>query len=86
PSNTLTFASCTFAGRTKVDFGRTAADPLDGILPKNLIVAHYTGAAPDVSSWKMIGSGVDNVSGVFNASGGEIRMAARRGGMIFSLR
>ncbi|HNX03917.1 MAG TPA: hypothetical protein PKI32_00360, partial [Opitutales bacterium] len=86
PSNTLTFASCTFAGRTKVDFGRTAEAPLDGILPKNLTVAYYTGAAPDVSGWKMTGSGIDNVAGVFTAADGAIRMTARRAGMVFSLR
>ena len=62
------FDNVTFAGRTVVDFGRTAenplADPTEG-----LVVARWTGTRPDVSRWRATGTGLEgSVKGFFTAN------------------
>ena len=79
-ADTPTFASCAFGGRVLVDFGRTAEDPLDdpGTSASPVVVAKFTGAAPDVSNWRLLASstGVRSAGGTFSvdAERGEVRM------------
>ena len=62
------FDNVTFAGRTVVDFGRTAenplADPTEG-----LVVARWTGTRPNVSRWRATGTGLEgSVKGFFTVN------------------
>ncbi|MDD4017337.1 MAG: autotransporter-associated beta strand repeat-containing protein [Kiritimatiellae bacterium] len=60
-------STCSLNGRTKVDVGGVAIP-----IGKSLIVANYSGSAPDVSAWKLIG--VPDSGGAFTAMGGQITM------------
>jgi autotransporter-associated beta strand protein/T5SS/PEP-CTERM-associated repeat protein len=74
-------------GAGVVDFGRGSADPL--LVPLTLTVARYNPAhgAPDVSQWKVRGTGRSGVGGLFTAVGGEIRVTVRFiGGTIIQVR
>ena len=85
PAQVLTLADFTSTGRVTVDLGRTAANPL----PRGaagILVARYTGAAPDLGSWKVAGSGLDCVAGAFTAGNGEIRLAVRSAGAVIYVR
>jgi len=85
PSALLTFAGCTFAGRTTVDLGRTSEAPL----PEPFVeipVARYSGAAPDVSRWKLVGTGHEDVRGTFTARDGTIFVLPGRKGMVLIVR
>ncbi len=69
------FSGCTFTGRTRVDLGRTAQDPLS--LPyRSLVVARYCGEAPDVSRWRLVGTGIKRTKGVFSADNGVVSVRA----------
>lgn len=81
-SNSLMFANCTFGGGVKVDLGRTAETALAMPYPKNVLVARYAGAAPDVSSWRLVGTGVKGVRGKFTAANGEVRMDVEPAGSL----
>ncbi len=85
-SNVLTFANCTCSGRVTVDLGRTAENPLEMPYPQNLLVARYTGTAPDVVRWRMTGSGVPELRGKCVAENGEIRMRVYRAGFMVNFR
>ena len=54
--------------------------------PQNLLVARYTGAAPDVLRWHMKGSGVPELRGKCVAENGEIRMRVYRAGFMVNFR
>lgn len=83
-----TFDGCTFGGRVLVDFGRSSENPLDepGTSASPVVVAKFTGAAPDVSKWKLLSSstGLRSVGGTFSidAERGEVLMAPCRVGAI----
>ena len=85
-ASTPLFSGCTFSGRVRVNLGRTAENPLSaasGAGPqRSLVVARYSGAAPDVSAWRLTGTGIRGVGGVFVAEGGEIRATAQTVGSI----
>ncbi len=85
-SNVLTFVNCTCSGRVTVDLGRTAENPLEMPYPQNLLVARYTGTAPDVVRWRMTGSGVPELRGKCVAQNGEIRMRVYRAGFMVNFR
>lgn len=81
-SNVVTFAGCTFAGTVRVDLGRTAENPLAKPYPQGVVVARYTGAAPDVSGWRLVGTGVKGLRGKFTAANGEVRMGVESSGVM----
>ena len=84
-SNSLMFANCTFGGGVKVDLGRTAETALARPFPQNVLVARYTGAAPDVAGWRLVGTGVKGVRGKFTAANGEVRMDVEPAGVMLIL-
>ena len=70
-ASTPYFSGCTFEGTVKVDLGRTAENPLK--LPyRSLVVARYTGNAPNVGAWRLRGTGIRRTGGVFTASDGVV--------------
>ena len=74
-------------GRCFVDFGRTAENPLPTTLPEGLVVAHFTGAAPNVSRWRLCGTGLVSVGGTFSVTaGGDVLMTARQKGITILIR
>ena len=73
-SNVVTFASCTFGGPVKVDLGFTEENPIAEPYPQGLVVARYTGTAPDVGRLRLVGTGKKNLRGVFSAANGEISL------------
>ena len=74
-----------FAGRTYVDVAR-AGSPLEAPYPADVLIATYEGAAPNVSGWRVVNTGVKGVSGVCTAANGEIRMTVRQRGFIAIVR
>lgn len=62
------FENAVFGGRTVVDFGRTEDSPLDWRNTPVLTVAKFAGAFPDVSGWRVKGTGNRNVGGKFTVS------------------
>lgn len=79
----------TFAGdslgfaRVTVDLGRTAQNPLNPPFAP-IVVARYTGAAPNVSSWRVANVGRGGVYGAFTAANGVITLQLKSGfSMIF---
>lgn len=81
----LTLADFSAAGGATVDLGRTADDPLARPF-RAITVARYTGAAPDVSGWKLAGTGLSQVKGAFSAADGEVRVLPRMTGCTVILR
>lgn len=81
----LTLADFSAAGGATVDLGRTADEPLARPL-RTITVARYTGAAPDVSGWKLAGTGLSQVKGAFSAADGEVRVLPRTTGCTIILR
>lgn len=85
PADLLTFADCTFAGRTTVDLGRTADSPI----PEPFVeipVARYSGATPAVGNWKLVGTGHEHVRGKFEAREGVVFVQPERTGLILYVR
>ena len=70
----LEFSGVAFAGRTKVDLGRTEETALTKPYARDVVVATYAGVAPDVSGWRVVNTGVPGLGGSFTAVAGEIRM------------
>lgn len=85
-SNSLMFANCTFGGGVKVDLGRTAETALARPYPENVLVARYTGTAPAVGSWRLVGTGVKGVRGKFTAANGEVRMNVESAGVVLIIK
>lgn len=78
--STPVFSDCAFSGIVRVDLGRDAADALS--LPyRSLAVARYTGTAPDVSKWRLVGTGIRRTQGTFTASDGVVYVQAREANM-----
>ena len=77
----LTFNGFSTAGGATVDLGRTAEDPLSRPF-SDIVVAHYTGEAPNVSDWKAVGHGLDMVTGFFRAEGGDVILTLRTSGSV----
>ncbi len=87
-----TFENCLFNGRVLVDFGRSADNPLDEDLigRGSIAVAKFSGAAPDVSGWKVkAGStGLKFIGGTFSVDEekGEVRMTPCSVGTVIVVR
>ncbi|HOF62269.1 MAG TPA: hypothetical protein P5125_01480 [Kiritimatiellia bacterium] len=79
------FENCAFVGRTDVDLGRSE-NPLVRPYPQDVVVAHYTGTVPDVSRWRVTGTGVTNLRGTFTAEGGVIRMSLNHSGFTITIK
>ncbi|MCQ2391017.1 MAG: hypothetical protein MJ240_06315 [Kiritimatiellae bacterium] len=80
----LTFANVTF-GRVYVDFGRTAANPIP--MPvQEIVVGHYTGEAPNVSSWWVVNTGLEAAVGRFTAHDGNIYLTVGFRGLTINFR
>ena len=67
------------SGRITVDFGRTEDNPL--AVGKTYKAAEYTGAEPDVSSWRLTGSGIRNVRGRFSCADGVVSVVPEYAGL-----
>ena len=80
-----TFENCTVSGRACFDFGRTAESPLSAKRPAApMVVARFTGSAPDVSSWRISGTGLGRMRGRFQVDGsGQVLLSVEESG--FSL-
>ena len=75
----------TFAGRVKVDLGRTAENPLAEPFG-TFTVCTYAGAAPDVSGWKLKGTGLKNMGGEFVAKDGVVTCTPTHVGLLLLVR
>ncbi len=81
-----TFSGCAFVGRVIVDLGRAEGNSLTPPY-RSLVVARYTGAAPNVSAWRLVGTGIPKTGAVFTAENGEVRATAcQAGGSIMIVR
>ena len=80
------FSGCAFSGRTTVDLGRSEENPLT--LPyRTLVVARYTGAAPNLAAWRLAGTGIPKTGATFVAENGEVRATVgQAGGVILLVR
>jgi len=74
------FDSCSFSGRTRVDFGRTDGTLVPEDQRKDIVVARYIGAAPDVSAWRAVNAG-KGLRGWFRAEDGVIKADLGQSGM-----
>ncbi len=83
-----TFDNCSFATdvRHVVTLGRTLDTALARPFRKGVLVARYVGEAPNVSKWKLAGTGIPSCIGTFTAANGEIRMDVKLSGMTFILK
>ncbi len=77
----LTLNGFSTVGGATVDLGRTVENPLKRPF-RDIVVAHYTGAAPDVSAWKAVGTGLDMVTGACRAEGGDVILTLRTSGSV----
>lgn len=73
------------SGSFRVDLGRTAENPL--VEPfRPITVCTYEGAAPNVSGWRLRGTGVSNVRGVFTAANGVVTVTPEHTGILMIVR
>lgn len=73
------------SGRVRVDFGRTEENPI--ILPSDpIVIGTYSGAAPDVSNWKLVGTGLKGIGGTFVAAAGQIAVMPEHRGLMLIFR
>jgi autotransporter-associated beta strand protein len=80
-------ADATVSGYVKVDLGRTSEESSLTPLPSEAFtVLKYEAAAPDVSSWRLRGSGLKGVRGVFNASNGVVTCSIEPTGLTVIIR
>ena len=76
-----TFSDVAFSGKTTVDFGHTAADPLDKAAARaGLVVAHYTGAVPAGLSIKAKGTGIPMALTKTRCENGDVVVTITRSG------
>ena len=74
-----------FVGRARVDLGRTDEDTL--VEPfRTITVCTYEGTAPDVSSWRLKGTGLKNVRGAFKAENGVVTVLPEHSGLLLIVR
>ena len=74
-----------FAGSFRVDLGRTAENPLAEPF-RPITVCTYEGADPNVSGWRLKGTGISNVRGVFAAKDGVVTVTPERVGIVMIVR
>lgn len=63
-SDVLTFDGCSFDGTVRVDFGRTPENPVS-VPFAGIPVARFAGSVPNVSRWRLVGTGLSGVRGRF---------------------
>ena len=73
------------AGSFRVDLGRTAENPLAEPF-RPITVCTYEGEAPDVSGWRLKGTGLSNVRGVFTAANGVVTVTPECVGVLIIVR
>ena len=71
--------------RLVVDFGRTAENPVAEPF-KTIVVGTYSGAAPSLANWRVAGTGLHNVRGVFEAKDGKILLTLEHTGLLLLVR
>lgn len=82
-TGSVKLSNVAFTGRTVIDLGRTQANPLpDRTLAVTLF--SYSGSAPDVSGWRLKGTGRGNVKGRFEAAGGIVTCTISATGFVFT--
>ena len=79
------FNSCSFGGRTRVDFGRADDSPVPEDQRKDIVVARYEGDAPNVLSWRAVHAG-KGLHGWFRAENGVIKADLDYSGMMVIIR
>ena len=82
---TLCLDDISISGRVVVDLGRTASQPALP-LPANLVVARFSGVAPDIGAWKVSGVGVPRIQGMFRIVGGTVVLDVVRTGFSIIVR
>ena len=76
-----TFSDVAFSGKTVVDFGHTAADPLDKAAARaGLVVAHYTGAVPAGLSIRTTATGIPMAHAKTRYENGDVVVTITRSG------
>ena len=71
--------------RLVVDFGRTAENPVAEPF-KTIVIGTYAGAAPSLANWRVTGTGLRNVRGVFEAKDGRILLTLEHTGLLMLVR
>ena len=74
------------ASTVKVDFGADESAPLDMDDLVNVTVATYTGDAPSVGRWRVVGTGHRNVRGEFTVADGTVKMTVVDTGSVIIVR
>ena len=73
------------AGSFRVNLGRTTENPL--VEPfRPITVCTYEGAAPNVSGWRLKGTGLSNVRGIFTAANGVVTVMPEHVGVLMIVR
>ena len=80
------FDGCAISGRVRVDCGRTEENPLAMPGDTPVVVARFSGSAPDVSGWRLLGSGVPGVHGVFSVQSDTVVMTVSKPGFTLIVR
>ena len=80
------FDGCAISGRVRVDCGRTEENPLAVPCGTPVVVARFSGSAPDVSGWRLLGSGVPGAHGVFSVQGDTVVMTVSKPGFTLIVR
>ena len=76
-----TFSDVAFSGKTTVDFGHTAENPLDRAAARaGLVVAHYTGAVPAGLSIRTTGTGIPMAHAKTRYENGDVVVTITRSG------
>ena len=76
-----TFSDVAFSGKTVVDFGHTAENPLDKAAARTgLVVAHYTGAVPAGLSIRTTGTGIPMAHAKTRYENGDVVVTITRSG------
>ena len=74
------------AANVYVDLGGDASSPVDIDSLPELVVATYAGSASSTGRWRVTGTGVPHVRGVFAVADGQVTMRVVRAGAILILR
>lgn len=81
-----TLSSVATRGRFKVDCGRTSADAPFADVGRTVMVARYSGTAPDVSTWRAVNLGTRGLSATFEARDGRVFMTPVVRGLLLIVR
>ena len=79
-TNEVVTLDCALSGVTKVDFGAVPGTPAPRPLPRNVVVANYTGA--ELGAWKGVNLGDSALTTAFRLEDGKVLCDFRRDGMV----